>query len=213
MNDLRKTFFFLTALLFPHGIFSSAPLVVVELTSQDRAKEIATYELLRSLKIDNPADAIKAVQAALEKGACTRAQSEECPFILLATVWQGLPVVKALLNHGADVNAASSRGKTTPLMAASEAGKLELVEAFIEAQALVNTQSNDNSTALMLAARNGHHKVVQYLLNKGKASTLLTDFSKKMALDYAREKGDEECIALLELAEDKQLAHELAKLS
>jgi serine/threonine-protein phosphatase 6 regulatory ankyrin repeat subunit B len=78
-------------------------------------------------------------------------------------------VVKALIKGGwfktkADVNAKASSGYTA-LMAASQNGHLEVVQALLAAKADANAKSRDDgTTALIIASQKGHLKIVQALL-------------------------------------------------
>src|ERR1019366_2622233 len=81
-------------------------------------------------------------------------------------------VVKASIKGGwfktkADVNAIASSGYTA-LMAASQNGHLEVVQALLAAKADANAKSRDDgTTALIIASQKGHVKIVQALLAAG----------------------------------------------
>ncbi len=91
-------------------------------------------------------------------------------------------VVQALLEAGADANAADSEGRTV-LMRACKHGQAEVVELLLKAEADVNTGNYPNSagimtsgelgwTALMFAASGGHTDIACLLLD---ADANLTD--------------------------------------
>ncbi len=74
-----------------------------------------------------------------------------------------LEVAKCLLERGADVNMADSRGGT-PLCLASRKGHVEVVKVLLEAEADVNKANRWGETPLYWASRNGHLEVVKALL-------------------------------------------------
>lgn len=55
----------------------------------------------------------------------------------------------------------------TPLMYAVFAGDLELVKDLVEHSVNFQTSGKGSLTPLMLAAKNGKHTIVEYLLDKG----------------------------------------------
>lgn len=91
-------------------------------------------------------------------------------------------VVKALVDHGVDVNAKTSRSEvegSAALLAAVEAGYRDLVELLLEHGANLNSykipqgDSYYAPTALDLATRRGHERIRQLLLRCG------ADYSKE----------------------------------
>lgn len=77
-----------------------------------------------------------------------------------------LPLVKALLDKGADVNAKEKDGKTA-LMGGAYGGSPEIIKALIERGAEVNAKEDEGWTALMVAALKGNLSAVEALLDKG----------------------------------------------
>lgn len=73
-----------------------------------------------------------------------------------------LALVRALLAHGADVNA-HQRGGFTPLHGAAQNGNLALVRLLLDAGADSDARSDDGKTARDFAAEAGHGAVVRTL--------------------------------------------------
>jgi len=79
-------------------------------------------------------------------------------------------MVNALIDRGADVNAASTKPeweKVMPLMAASVHGRVELMRVLLAAGARVNLGTADGGTALMLASFTGQVEAIRVLLTAG----------------------------------------------
>ena len=78
------------------------------------------------------------------------------------------PVVRALLEQGADANAASKSGGLTPLMYAATSGRANVIDALIAGGADANAKAAHlGSTALHFAASAGHLQATQALLTGG----------------------------------------------
>ena len=75
--------------------------------------------------------------------------------------------VKQLIKKGANVNAKSEHGRTTPLMEASSEGYTEVAELLIKKGANVNAKSEHGWTPLMEAASGGHIETAELLIKKG----------------------------------------------
>jgi ankyrin repeat protein len=64
-----------------------------------------------------------------------------------------------MLERGADVNFVRD-DDFTALFAASQFGRLEIVDVLVAAGAVVNwARKEDGCTALMMASQNGHHEI------------------------------------------------------
>jgi len=110
------------------------------------------------------------VRALLEHGADANASGADDKTVLKMAVWEGHEgIVRALLEHGADV-----QGKDThpPLYLASYQGCKAIVKLLLDHGADVTPKAKGNSTALQVAARNGHKKsttIASLLLEHGPA--------------------------------------------
>src|SRR5204862_438769 len=73
-------------------------------------------------------------------------------------------LVRLLLDHGAAVNVAESRGGQTALMWAAADGRSEIARLLIERGANVNTVSKNGYNTLLLSAQQGDINSVKLLL-------------------------------------------------
>lgn len=116
------------------------------------------------------------------------------PAISHAVQISHLGLVKQMIMNGANVNEPSQSDKNpynTPLMIASYDGKLDFVKLLVEHGACINQQDKGNGfTALIKAAFQNHADIVKFLLDNNADATICS-FEKKKAIDYAREKNDE----------------------
>jgi ankyrin repeat protein len=105
---------------------------------------------------------------------------------------------RELTAGGAAVDAADWRGYT-PLMWASTAGHLELVQFLIERGAKAGPPARDGTTALMLAAGNGSAAIVKLLLSRG--ANPVAARAGLTARQLAATRGYPEIASLLDSAE------------
>lgn len=75
-------------------------------------------------------------------------------------------ITMALIENGANVNAAGNDGKRAIHYAAEYRGT-DVVKALIKAGADINAQDNNGNTALLLACKEGDEKTARYLLRAG----------------------------------------------
>ena len=86
---------------------------------------------------------------------------------MIAASAGNVPVVRALLAHGADVNAVTARTGATALMWAVAAPHPDIVKVLIDAGADVHVSSEKGFTPLLFAARNGDIETAKILLAAG----------------------------------------------
>src|SRR5436309_2344878 len=84
-----------------------------------------------------------------------------------AVINNDLPSIKQLLQDGASPHFMNEYHRTSPLMLAAEAGKLEIVELLLESRpstSRVDLPNLNGYTALMLALQYRHLEVARLLL-------------------------------------------------
>ena len=112
-----------------------------------------------------------------------------------------IETVRALLEAGANVNAAG-RGGSTPLYWAARNGHKAVVKALLLAGADVNAATKRGKTPLHRAASKGHETVVMVLLLAG-ADVNAANYDRETPLHWAAWKGYEAVVkALLEAGAD-----------
>lgn len=108
---------------------------------------------------------------------------------LSARIKNCLPVLRKLLEFGADVNSSEEDYGYTALMAASEHGNFEAAEILLERGADVNAITQEENhcreTALILASKKGHVSLVELFLSKG-ASKEIRNEKGENAYDVAK---------------------------
>jgi ankyrin repeat protein len=104
--------------------------------------------------------------------------------LMTACRWGELSTVKFLIDLGARVDSPrSSKGRTPLIVACAYYGGREVCAYLIAHGAKVNAQSNDGTTALMLAAQYWKSDIVELLLKAG-ADAGLKDTRGQTAIDY-----------------------------
>ena len=106
------------------------------------------------------------------------------------------PMVRLLLEAGADANATLPGGETV-LMTAARTGRVDAIDALLEHGASVNAREGARGqTALMWAAAAGQVGVVRLLIEAG-ADVRAADDEGVSAVDLARTNGHSEVAAAL----------------
>jgi ankyrin repeat protein len=79
-----------------------------------------------------------------------------------------LKVVQFLLDHGADLNGQTKKGRVgTSLHAAVEGRRIEVVRLLVGHGADVRIRGRDDLTPFQLATRDGYHDIAQLLRDHG----------------------------------------------
>jgi len=114
--------------------------------------------------------------------------------LILACYRSNIPVVKFLIEKGAEINKVSDMG--TALMAATVKKNTEMVQLLLDKKADPNITDPNGTTALIYAVQFNAPELIKLLL-KYKADKNLKDKSGKTAFEYAAFSGNEAIINLL----------------
>ena len=112
--------------------------------------------------------------------------------LMFASLHGELPVVKSLIARGAEVN----KTGWTPLHWAAANGHAEVVRYLLERHAYIDAESPNQTTPLMMAARQLHPTTVRLLIDEG-ADPTPRNQSGHTAAEYARLAGDPKLAELL----------------
>ncbi len=191
MNNFKKILFIFATLLSPQFIFSAE----------------VHGELVRALA--DPSANMSAIEKILARGANINFE-DEVPLLTVAIMCKKpAPIIGLFIQKGADVNK-ESKNNTSPLMAAAHVGDMDIVKILVEAGANINYRVPSNGLSALMVAADRKPAIVEYLLSKN-ANPSLEEIHR--ALKIAKERFNQECIALLQQALAKQLTHGLSKLS
>ncbi|XP_019859811.1 PREDICTED: transient receptor potential cation channel subfamily A member 1 homolog [Amphimedon queenslandica] len=106
------------------------------------------------------------------------------------------PVVKLLLEHGADIDNFADAYSRTALHIACEVGHVQVVELLLEYTTKINLSDDFKRTALHIASDKGYAREVELLLEHG-ADIRLNDDDEHTAIYIACEKGHAQIVELL----------------
>ncbi|XP_071963816.1 poly [ADP-ribose] polymerase tankyrase-like [Antedon mediterranea] len=162
----------------------TTPLMIAAQTGRTQNIEI----LMRKIKANNPGE---------KSGLHRRGPAGKTPLHFAAQNGH-TDAVKALIKHGADIEAILNAGnnKETVLMQACKFGHFGTVKALVELNAIIEKKDKLQKTALMHAVINGHYKIVCFLLRKG-ASPNSKDSSGNTLVHYAAAYGWWYCLRVL----------------
>tara|TARA_B100000475_G_C14994951_1_gene313891 strand:+ start:92 stop:1306 length:1215 start_codon:yes stop_codon:yes gene_type:complete len=117
---------------------------------------------------------VECVRLLVEAGSNVDARDESSmvtPLIISSDTSSAFPIVKLLLEYGANVNCASLQidhiSGNTPLHRASYSGIEETVTALLEAGARIDAKSMSGKTALCYAASSYRYSIAEQLLSAG----------------------------------------------
>ncbi|HPA88853.1 MAG TPA: ankyrin repeat domain-containing protein [Quisquiliibacterium sp.] len=113
-----------------------------------------------------------------------RNQVGETP-LMYAALFGELPLVKRLIERGAQVN----QSGWTALHYAASAGQLSVVQYLLDQHAFIDALSPNQTTPLMMAAREKHLSVAQLLIKEG-ADPSLRNEAGVGAAEYFLRSGD-----------------------
>jgi ankyrin repeat protein len=156
---------------------------------------------------------LAAVQLLLAKGANVKAisgppsgrvkngviQLGHFTALQLASTYGPLPVIKALLEAGADVNERDARGMTALMLSvSSDHGDVEIAKALIAAGADVNAKSLAGETALAWAEKSAATSRIEVLKRAGAATAAMEDHEVPGPMPTERRAAVDRSLALME---------------
>ena len=140
-------------------------------------QDFSSHEGLKRLRgaLDDPSVPLQMFHAAelgllklLNKQLSKSTKAKDRNYALLLAAYDGhADCVRALLDKGADLDAAHSENGLFPLLLAAQNGHTDCVSVLLDKGADPNVEhSEDGTFPLLLAAQNGHADCVKVLLNK-----------------------------------------------
>ena len=163
-------------------LFLVAALLTLLLSSVSSAKDDKRDALWAAIRAGD----VKAIEAALEKGADINAKNEMGVSALWVAASKGKPeVIELLVKRGADVNARDGIWYQTPLSSVVSTRKLDLAKLLIKAGA------KDVDAALFTAATGSNEPMLKMILEESKVSQDALDAAFYAATTNKNEKIQE----------------------
>jgi ankyrin repeat protein len=134
-------------------------------------------------------------QSGAQPGRFTRLTSRLDVALYEAAADGDIDEVTALLNAGANVNAAIS-GDGSPLIGAARGGHLDALQLLLDRGAHVDMAVPGDGNALIMAAAAGHARAVLLLLNRGASIDLVVPGDENPLINASRN-GHLEVVKLL----------------
>lgn len=161
------------------------------------------YQLLDAVKFGS----LEKARDAIAKGANVHARDLDGQSTLFLACTAGhMPLAEFLVDRGADVDATFGKRKQTLLHWAAEQSSIGIATFLLSHKADVNALQSDGSTPLLLAAKHGHHYLVQLLL---KHHALLSPRNENHATarSAASRAGHSDIVNLIDAAAMSRPAH------
>jgi len=142
-------------------------------------------------------DGTEEIPTALQRLIEAYMEVEDASFhaLIICSAYGILPLVKFIIDHGADVNASNKDGATI-LMLASDAGQKDVAALLIDHGANVNASTEKGWTPLMVASDAGQKDVAALLINHNANVNAATD-TGSTSLIHASLYGHRDVAALL----------------
>ena len=161
------------------------------------------YQLLDAVRHGD----FQSVREAVQRGANVHARELDGHSALYLACTEGhMPIAEYLVGQGADVNETFGKRQRTLLHWAAEQSSTGLATFLISHGANVNAQQSDGSTPLLLAAKHGHHYLVQLLL-KHDALVSPHNANRTTAQAAAKRAGHHDIAGLIETAAASRPSH------
>eukprot|EP01038_Epipyxis_sp_PR26KG_P010710 gene10710-14381_t len=112
---------------------------------------------------------VREAERAIREGAGPDAREEKDGFtpMFVASIKDHPTIIKLLVKYGANLNALSSDGNKTPLLAACYAGNIKAVQELVIQGADYNLPNKRGDTPLMVATYKNHLDIVKFFLSIG----------------------------------------------
>lgn len=137
---------------------------------------------------------VEMVKHLLKKGAKTRWE------LAIASRHNHIESVRALVEHGADIEAHGPFDDQSPLSAATYAGHLNIARYLIEKGADVNRSNNNGITPIYTSTLQNRYEIASLLIANGADVSASLSGRKWTALDMARQLNDTRMVQILEAA-------------
>jgi hypothetical protein len=133
--------------------------------------------------------------AAIKQALARGADPNEAQFlgfkpVFFPIIYQNLDALRAMVKHGADVQARGPEGATTLMWAAfNETGNTELVSELLKLGVDPNAKNKNGETALTWALRRGYAPIIDALKNGGASDAPLIRESVEKTLSLLQKSG------------------------
>lgn len=206
----QEVFDYLAPLTSPELRQESEKALTKGLIRRKRANDKYTENFIDAVAIGD----LNTVVQTIKDGVNVNAIGSEGTIPLnIASFWGYLPIVRVLLEAGANLEGKTEDDGKTPLMLAAEGtallatypssvdrmNQIEVIRLLISAGADVNAKSNEGWTALIIAANSGCIEAIKLLLEAG-ADANAKDCWGDTALSRALEAGYMDIVQLLQQA-------------
>lgn len=160
-------------------------------TLEQRMDCLLHHKSLSKCFTDDSGDSMFMLLCGTGMGGATNREASILPF------GDNLPLLQAMYEHGAAINAKTGFG-VAALHYAAAANRLRIAEWLLQHGADINVQDEAGRTPLMMTTANRHIDMTRLLLVQG-ANPNMQDMQGRTALDYASQKydGSESMRALL----------------
>ena len=148
----------------------------------------STRDMERALVMAASVDDAEAVRKLLDAGAAVDVRHGDYTPLMAAARLGNFRTVQLLLDHGANVNAATRDGQT-PLVLAANCAHMEAMELLVSHGADVDV-CDLYGPVIVRAARNGHSKVVENLVLHGANVNAVGKYNGFTALMWAAHNGN-----------------------
>jgi len=152
--------------------FAALSTISFEVSADEMAAEVvppSNYHLFKAIRTNNVAE----VERQLAAGANHSLTEPDRFSVVHAAAMQGnIQIMQLLLDHGADIDAQTEFGETTPLMLALNNGNRDMAILLIEKGADISRPNRFSHTPLLLAVKMSDISLILLLLEHGaKADT------------------------------------------